>query len=318
MTKLIATRGLPGSGKSTFARQYAADLRADGLRVAVFSRDALRDLLGVVSHGDAQGERLVTQTMQTMVTGASGVDVVIVDATHLRARDLRSTIDMAAAAGVEYEVRDFTDVPLGECLRRNAMRPDRAALGRADGAMVPEEAVRSMYDRFLRGRTLPLPIPEPTEAKTALVAEPYEAKPGTPKAVMVDLDGTVADLNGRDPYNETTVLDDLPNTPVIDVVRWAVGNGYTPVFMSGRTDGCREDTERWLYQHVIHESFGPTTLFMRAAGDGRPDNVVKLELFDKHVRDNYDVRFVLDDRASVVRAWRSIGLTVFQVAEGAF
>ena len=45
---------------------------------------------------------------------------------------------------------------------------------------------------------------------------------------------------------------------------------------------------------------------------------MKLELFDRHVRDSYDVRYVLDDRQQVVDAWRSIGLTVFQVAEGNF
>ena len=61
----------------------------------------------------------------------------------------------------------------------------------------------------------------------------------------------------------------------------------------------------------------------RAAGSERnapvsEDVTMKLELFDRHVRDSYDVRYVLDDRQQVVDAWRSIGLTVFQVAEGNF
>ena len=32
----------------------------------------------------------------------------------------------------------------------------------------------------------------------------------------------------------------------------------------------------------------------------------------------YNVHFVLDDRQQVVDMWRSLGLTVFQVAEGDF
>ena len=37
---------------------------------------------------------------------------------------------------------------------------------------------------------------------------------------------------------------------------------------------------------------------MRSAGDKREDSIVKSELFDAHVRDKYNVQFVLDDRGS--------------------
>jgi hypothetical protein len=57
---------------------------------------------------------------------------------------------------------------------------------------------------------------------------------------------------------------------------------------------------------------------MRAAGDTRADAVVKRELFDAHIRDRYAVTAVFDDRDSVVAMWRGLGLTVFQVAYGAF
>lgn len=83
---------------------------------------------------------------------------------------------------------------------------------------------------------------------------------------------------------------------------------------SGRTDACRDATALWLAEHVGV----PFELFMRKAGDVRKDSVVKLELFDRHIRHRYRVLYVLDDRAQVVQAWRSIGLTVFQVAEGDF
>ena len=57
---------------------------------------------------------------------------------------------------------------------------------------------------------------------------------------------------------------------------------------------------------------------MRQTGDHRRDSIVKLEIFDAHIRDVYDIVAVFDDRAHVVAAWRSIGLTVFAVAEGDF
>ena len=57
---------------------------------------------------------------------------------------------------------------------------------------------------------------------------------------------------------------------------------------------------------------------MRPAGDRRRDSIVKAELFDRKVRDEYRVLVVLDDRKQVVDMWRSLGLTCLQVAEGDF
>jgi len=53
-------------------------------------------------------------------------------------------------------------------------------------------------------------------------------------------------------------------------------------------------------------------------GDGRKDAVVKREIFDREIRDNWRIVGVFDDRQQVVRMWRALGLTVFQVAEGDF
>jgi hypothetical protein len=57
---------------------------------------------------------------------------------------------------------------------------------------------------------------------------------------------------------------------------------------------------------------------MRPAGDSRRDAIVKQEIFDTEVRDRWRVVGVFDDRRQVVRMWRALGLTVFQVAEGDF
>jgi hypothetical protein len=41
-------------------------------------------------------------------------------------------------------------------------------------------------------------------------------------------------------------------------------------------------------------------------------------LYDTFVKDNYKVLLVLDDRDQVVRMWRELGLTCFQVDYGDF
>jgi hypothetical protein len=136
-----------------------------------------------------------------------------------------------------------------------------------------------------------------------------------PSAVLVDVDGTVALRGDRSPYDESRVHLDTPNRPVIAAVRALHAAGQRIVFCSGRTDGCRAATERWLGEHVAVAYEG---LHMRRAGDRRKDWVVKSELYREHIEPRYDVLLVLDDRDQVVRAWRGLGLTVFQVAEGDF
>jgi hypothetical protein len=143
----------------------------------------------------------------------------------------------------------------------------------------------------------------------------YEPLPDGTPAYLVDLDGTMCLMGDRSPYDETRVVCDLVNEPVLWVVYALAAAGNRIIFMSGRSEKCRAETEAWLREHYALTYEG---LFMRAIGDVRKDWIVKGELFDRHVRGRYDVRGVFDDRNQVVGMWRSIGLTVFQVAPGAF
>jgi hypothetical protein len=55
---------------------------------------------------------------------------------------------------------------------------------------------------------------------------------------------------------------------------------------------------------------------MRPHGDHRPDDELKKEIYEKWVAPLYDIVGVFDDRKRAVDMWRSLGLTVFHVAEG--
>lgn len=138
-----------------------------------------------------------------------------------------------------------------------------------------------------------------------------------PEVLLVDVDGTAAlrDLDGRSPYDETRVGEDLPNEAVLRIVRALVAvTGCKVIFLSGRSEGCREATEAWLARHyrLRYEA-----LLMRPAGDPRHDWQVKYELFEQ-IRYAYRVIAAFDDRNQVVRMWRAIGVLVLQVADGDF
>lgn len=298
MTRLLITRGLPASGKTTFARQ----LQPAVVRV---NRDDLRRML----HGTrlftqkAEGQVTIAQQAQVEALLRAGIDV-IVDDTNLRSRTVRRWAEMAARFGATFEVHDFTDVPLEECLRRDALRPEQDRVG--------EDAIRRLHERYLAGRELPLPVPAVATGTPTGVHEPPSK---LMQIVLVDIDGTVALLGGRSPYDMSRVSEDRPNHAVIAAVRAMHGAGYQIIYCSGRDATARPATEAWLDQHV---GVPYLALHMRAVGDYRKDTVVKREIFEQEIRGKYEVVGVFDDRTQVVRMWRDLGLTVFQVAEGDF
>ena len=135
-----------------------------------------------------------------------------------------------------------------------------------------------------------------------------------PQAVLCDLDGTLAHLNGRSPYDASTCLDDLVNMPVAHIVQTYAGLGVYVILVSGREARYRKPTERWLQKHNIPYH----ALHMRPTRDYRKDAVIKTELYRSHLEGAYSVLFVLDDRNQVVEMWRGLGLTCLQVAPGDF
>jgi len=148
---------------------------------------------------------------------------------------------------------------------------------------------------------------------------PYVPDTMLPKAIIVDVDGTVALRNGRELYDWSRVGEDLPNQPVIDVIRslWSYGvlrgDPVQVIFMSGRPEECRTQTELWLDANVGL----PFQLHMRSDGDFRQDWIIKDELFSL-VRDKYCFLSAWDDRDQMAQYWRKLGLQCFQVAEGKF
>jgi len=134
------------------------------------------------------------------------------------------------------------------------------------------------------------------------------------KAVIVDIDGTVATRTNRDPYDYSKVLDDAPKPDVIEVVKSLWKSGHKIIFVTARDDSCYDDTFEWLRLHCPPFM----KLYMRKTGDTRNDGVIKREIYDELIKPHFDVVCVLDDRQRVVDMWRSIGLTCLQVDYGNF
>lgn len=140
-------------------------------------------------------------------------------------------------------------------------------------------------------------------------------------AIICDLDKTLCLLGDRDPYDSERCDEDLPNMPVVRLLEAMHKDGVHLVFVSGRksTNVVRYKTKFWLKEHVPTLRRGkPYVLLMREPLDDRADHLVKLEMYRTSIQDMYEVLFVLDDRPSVVRMWRALGLTVLQLNDVEF
>jgi predicted kinase len=305
MRKIFALQGWPGSGKSTFAAKWLAEDPESRSRV---SRDDLRAQLfnseGILSPDQ---ESVVTKVLnaQIIVLLKSDKDILI-DATNLNAKFLRQLSDFCKKNGAtSFEtIRVETDVD--ECVRRDAAR--FAAGGRGVG----EEAIRGLAKRF--------PVKNWPNvnwvAGDDIATKQYTGTPGKPKAFLLDLDGTIAHMNGkRSPFDTSRYhLDDVSEV-IRDIVNALRNQGYACVVSSGRDAAFKNVSFKWLTEkaNVI-----PDRMVMRREGDVRNDAIIKEELFWEEIAPNYDVHFVLDDRDRVVEKWRAMGLVCLQVAEGAF
>jgi len=212
---------------------------------------------------------------------------MIISDTNLNKKYRDILIKKLELAGYTVDVEVF-DVDVMVAIKRDEQRRDT----------VGHQVIWKQYEQFREQFPKKQYVPNTTK----------------PKCILVDIDGTLAHMNGkRGAFEWDKVgLDD------VDVAVRTLVNTFSSqrhndfveiIVLSGRDGVCREKTEQWLDDNDISYD----KLIMRAPNDMRKDTVVKEEIFWRNVAYNYNVQFVIDDRPAVVRLWQSIGLKTFIV-----
>jgi tRNA uridine 5-carbamoylmethylation protein Kti12 len=141
---LVIMRGLPSSGKTTFARSWVAENHNVRTRV---NRDDLRAMMNEGAPHSPEAERRIINARDALITSLLRRNLdVICDDTNLPPRTLHQLRDLTVKTGTVAEIIDLTHVSLAVCLARNAARTDKSP--------VPEEWIRSMHERYIMQRVI--------------------------------------------------------------------------------------------------------------------------------------------------------------------
>lgn len=280
------TKGLQGSGKSTWAKGVVSK-DANWKRI---NKDDLRQMIDGGKWSKIN-ETYIIETRNSLIELFLKANLnVIVDDTNFSPNHEKDLRALALKHGAEFEVNDsFLKVPLEECIENDKRR----VIG-----YVGKKVIMDTYNQYLKAKAYKVPF-----------------NPKLTSCYIFDIDGTLALMNDRSPFEWDHVDTDLPNESVVNIYKNLRKTSDAHfIILSGRDEICRTKTENWLIENIGFYD----ALFMRPKDDMRKDSIVKKELYEAFIKDKYNVLGVFDDRNQVVELWRSIGLTCFQVADGDF
>lgn len=289
--KVIITRGLPASGKSTWARQHVTE----NPQFVIIEKDAIRKDSRLFKDGEYNHKRgdegIVIKERDRLIRHAlhNGKSVIVSD-TNLVQKHVSQISNIARQNNADIEVKSFLDVPLKELIERDEKREDA----------VGEQVIRRMFHEQVK------------KMDTFL-----KYNPDLPFVVITDLDGTLTlGPKDRSPYEWTKVGNDDINLGVAHMLDGVKVINHAKVFVfSGRDGVCRPQTEEWLERHDIEYDL----LVMREVDDNRSDEIVKAEFIEAHIKDQYNILIWFDDRVRVANMLRDVyGINVAQVGDPNF
>lgn len=300
--KLIICRGIQGSGKSTWAKQWCHEDPKHRVR---FNNDDIRNMLG--DYWVPDREKLVTEAKANMITFAliTGYDVVV-DNMNLNPKEdmwirtLCTNIEKDKGIHIDIEYKDFF-IPVEECIRRDAMRPNP----------IGEKVIKDTWRRY-RNFIIQQNINE-------MLSKRPEHVDGARPAILVDMDATLClNTTGRPYYGEGAaegMLNDIAVEGICNLVK-TLYEKRTIFIITGRegTPEIIEATKKWLDLNGIKVD----GLFFRPVKDYSPGAECKKKIYEDNIRGKYNVEFVLDDNYKCVEMWREQGLVCLQPNEGKF
>lgn len=305
MTQIILTRGLPGSGKSTYAREWVA---ADPDNRANISRDDIRmKLFGewYPKQNRSEKENAVTHQQHLLIRKAIAEGkTVMVDDTNLNPKVFSTFGNLASELNVPLSHMDFS-ITVDESIRRQNGREKP----------VPADAIRKMAREYMGPNGEFHLFPNTYPVKPFITPDSRQA------TIAFDADGTLVDVSSishlvRGAYKDfdrfhRSSLWSPANQDVVSLAQEAVERGFKVIVVTAREELYRDVTQAWMDKNgVPYEN-----IFMRGLGDRRPDYIAKRYMFEE-INKHYDVVHFVDDRYDIAEVWKSHGIETTIVSGG--
>ncbi len=296
MKKIILMCGVSGSGKSTLAKQI---FEKDPKNSIIVGRDKIRELLFGYTESNISEyylredlralEKEVSRYQDTLIYDSLERNkTVIVDNTNLDCKYLESFKYWNVPIEFIY-TEDSFDLKL--CIMRDGCR-ERS---------VGKEVIKRQYNKFIAldkdifKNYVPKKINNDNREKYCIV---------------VDIDGTIAEKNDRNPFDWSRVGEDSTIDSIAHIVHQINKDpNIEVIFVTGRDEICREQTRTWLDER----GFTNCSLLHRNNKDCRADWIIKEEIWDTLNSMGYRIVSMFDDRLQVVRRARALGYKVLNV-----
>jgi predicted kinase len=294
--QIIICIGIAAAGKSTWSKEY---IMRNPSYVRV-NRDDFRLMLKNAQVCEVKIEAMITELVFTTIeTALSRKLNVIVDNTNLKKKYIDEMIEyFKYQADINFRV---FDISLAKAIERDNARQ----------AKVGESVIRKMYNNY-RSLIDTFDFQPVKKIKQRVIIQPdYSSK--LPQAVLFDIDGTLAHMGNRGPFDWDKVDRDNLNQIVSEQIGFHISLDRKIIIVTGRDASCKENTEEWLKFYGIHYD----EIYMRPKDDFRKDTVIKKEIYDNYIKDKYNVMCIYDDRLRVIKdTWHKLKLFTFTVNQG--
>ena len=279
MKTILLLKGLPASGKSTFAKELVETQPGKRKRV---NKDDIRFMVDGWRWSKFNESMVLQIRDDIILMSLQNWCSVVVDDTNFEPKHEERMREIAKEFKAKVEVK-FFDTPISECIERDSKRANSV------GAKV----IWDMYRKYIKKE----------EHFNTL---PFNKK--LPTCIICDVDGTLANHDERDVYDTAKADTDK----VIEPVKFILNRMPADVkvfIVSGRSDKYKEITDDRLHLNgVTHNK-----IFMRKEWDTRADTVIKKEIYEDHIKGKYNVMFAVDDRFRLVDQRRELWIFTFDV-----
>lgn len=140
-------------------------------------------------------------------------------------------------------------------------------------------------------------------------------------AILVDINGTLSDVSKvvhfiqgaeKDWEGFFGNMNNVPPNPMVKEFVKAMKqsqNGFMIVLVSGAPERYKPQTVEWLKKHSIKFD----DIFFRPEWDKRRGWQFKKTIYEKLIKNIYNVKLVLDDKEDACKTWMELGLECWKL-----